>query len=178
MRILLAQRIALALVFLTFFGSMASAQESIRLKPGFSTLRTLDRPIGTIIIGNPEIADATWQGERQMVVTAKKILGQTNMIVLDTDNKKFFEADIFVGGQNIEKVQIHSRNTRGRSDLHEYYAYACPRRLEGEPERLCERVKDELETAPRFYPNEPGPLPQPQGGQTQPESQAPAGPSQ
>jgi Flp pilus assembly secretin CpaC len=57
----------------------------------------LDRPVGTVIVGNPDIADVTVQSEKIVVLTAKKLQGNTNLIVLDTENNDLLKADIFVG---------------------------------------------------------------------------------
>jgi hypothetical protein len=136
--LLLLQSTLIALVFLLFFGSMASADQLIRLMPGFATLLRLDRPVGTVIVGNPDVADATVQSEKTVVLTAKKIPGDTNVIILDSENNVFFRALISVGGQSVGKVEIH---TKGRQLLHEYYAYNCT--------PVCARVKDDLEGFPR-----------------------------
>lgn len=135
---LLPRSSVIALVFLISLGSMVQADEPIQLRPGFATLLKLDRSVGTVIIGNPDIAEATVQSEKTVVLTAKKTTGATNVIILDNENNEFFNARITVGGQNVGKVEIH---TKGRRQLHEYYAYNCT--------PVCERVKDELESMPR-----------------------------
>jgi len=135
---LLPRSSVIALVFLISLRSMVQADEPIQLRPGFATLLKLDRSVGTVIIGNPDVADATVQSEKTVVLTAKKTTGATNVIILDNENNKFFDATITVGGQNVGKVEIH---TKGRQLLHEYYAYNCT--------PVCERVKDELESLPR-----------------------------
>jgi hypothetical protein len=135
---LLPRSSVIVLVFLISLGSMVQADEPIQLRPGFATLLKLDRSVGTIVIGDPDVAEATVQSEKTVVLTAKKTTGATNVIILDNENNEFFNARITVGGQNVGKVEIH---TRGRPQLHEYYAYNCT--------PVCERVKDELESMPR-----------------------------
>jgi hypothetical protein len=159
------QRTAVALNLLMLLGSMATADPTIQLRPGFSTLRSFDRPIGTIVVGNPEVADVTLQSERQIVVTAKKVPGTTNVMVLDANNNKFFDAEIVVGGaeQIPGRVQIHSRSG-DKAGIHEYYAYNCP-----QGDGLCERVKDELESMPRpIFRSQIVPPDQPPGAEPQP----------
>ena len=183
----LPQSTALALCLSMFSGSVALAADPIVLRPGFSELigpSILPRSVGQIFVGNVAVADVTLQNDRQIVITAKKVPGATNLIILDTANNEMFRAEIVVAqdapgaepppvGPPVGKVQIHSR---GRQQLHEYHAYYCPpgpapkphgptiRVIDrGEPpsvddERLCYRVKDDLESAPRFYPNEPLPF--------------------
>jgi hypothetical protein len=139
---LLAQSNVIALVCLMFLGSMAQAEEqqatqaiqNIKLKPGFSRLLKFDRPVFRAIVGDDVVADVNAEIEGTVVITAKKI-GQTNLIVVDNDKNEFFHATITVGGQNVDKVEIH---TWDRRLLHNYFAYACT--------PVCERVKDELES--------------------------------
>src|SRR5207249_4429825 len=112
-----------------------------RLMRGFATLLKLDRSVGTVVVGNPEVVDATVQGDKTVVLTAKKIVGTTNVLILDQQNMEFFSATITVGTQGAGRVQIHSR---GRQELHSYWTYSCT--------PVCERVKDEIEAILRPAP--------------------------
>src|SRR5271166_3079354 len=99
----------------------ASARD-LKLLPGFSELLRLDRPVGTVIVGNPDVADATVQSEKTVVITAKKMLGITNIIVLDEENNELFRANIFVeeqGRANLRRIQIAPMVNRNA--LHDYY---------------------------------------------------------
>jgi len=120
----------------------ASTARDLLLRPGFSELLKLGRPVGDVIVGDPDIADVTIQSEQQIVITAKPRIGMTNVIVLDRENKELFSANIIVAGSDIGKVEIHSRPNR--NELHNYFAYNCPR-----TGGLCQRVKDELESLTR-----------------------------
>jgi Flp pilus assembly secretin CpaC len=60
----------------------SAAEEMIDLTIDFAKLMKLDRPAGTIVIGNPGIADATVEDESTIVLTGKAA-GTTNLIVLD-----------------------------------------------------------------------------------------------
>jgi Flp pilus assembly secretin CpaC len=71
-RLWFSQRRFLSLIFLMLLGPTASADELIRVLPGFSRLLRLDRPVGTVIVGNPDIADVTIQSEKAVVLTAQK----------------------------------------------------------------------------------------------------------
>src|SRR6266478_935078 len=50
----------------------ARTAEPIRLNPGYVSLLKLDQTISTIVIGNPDIVDATLQGKNAILLTAKK----------------------------------------------------------------------------------------------------------
>src|SRR2546421_12588133 len=100
------QRSALALVLLTFFGSMTQAAEVIRLRSGFATILKLNRSISTVIVGNPKIVDATPQSDRAVVLTAKEATGTTNILILDEQGNEFFNAMVSVQGSSVPgKVQ-------------------------------------------------------------------------
>jgi hypothetical protein len=115
-----------------------AAADPIRLNPGYVSLVKLDQTVGTIVIGNPEVVDATLQGKNAILLTAKKITGSaaTNLIVLNAQDNEIFNATIVVGAQGGTKTEIHSKGKTG--GLHEYWAYRCM--------PTCERVEDKLET--------------------------------
>ena len=115
---------------LTFSGTQASAaDEVIDLKPGFATVVTVERPVGTAIVGNPEVADISVRaGDKKVVVTAKKAIGATNLIILDVDDKEMFNAEINVAGNlsGSTRGAVHVQPTVNRHALHNFQAYYCP----------------------------------------------------
>jgi hypothetical protein len=167
---------------MSFFG-VAEAQEQteIDLRPGFAAVITLERPAGTAIVGNPDVADVTFQpGNMKIVVTGKKS-GSTNVILLDAEDKELLNAEINVSGDptGSTKGAVHVQPTVNRNDLHNYQAYYCP-----PGGGLCQRVNDpnsnltQLQTsqpsnasnllppvsgAPLGAPGAPGPLGAPGG---------------
>jgi len=130
-----------SLVFANVDVQPAAAADPIRLNPGYVSLVKLDQTIGTIVIGNPDVVDATLQGKNAILLTAKKITGSaaTNLIVLNAQDAEIFNATIVVGSQGGTKTEIHSKGKAG--GLHEYWAYRCM--------PTCERVEDKLETFQR-----------------------------
>jgi Pilus formation protein N terminal region len=130
----------LGLLFANIAGQPAAAADPIRLNPGYVSLVKVDQTIGTIVIGNPDVVDATLQGKNVILLTAKKITGSaaTNLIVLNAQDAEIFNATIVVGSQGT-KTEIHSKGKAG--GLHEYWAYRCM--------PTCERVEDKLETFQR-----------------------------
>ena len=138
--ILPPRRSAFALVLLTFFGSIAQAAENIRLRPGFATVLKLNQSIGTVIVGNAKVIDATHQSDTTLVLTAKEVAGTTNVLILDEQGNEFFSATVSVQGSSIPgKVQIHPRSAAGgaQGTVHEYWAYGCT--------PVCARIEDNLE---------------------------------
>lgn len=136
--------VLLGLVFANIAVQPAAAAEPIRLNPGYVSLVKLDQTVGTIVIGNPDVVDATLQGKNAILLTAKKIAGSaaTNLIVLNAQDAEIFNATIIVGSQGGGKTEIHSKGKAG--GLHEYWAYRCM--------PACERVEDKLETFQRSAP--------------------------
>jgi putative type II/III system pilus formation protein len=132
--------VLLGLVFASIVVERAAADDPIRLNPGYVSLIKLNQTVGTIVIGNPDVVDATLQGKNAILLTAKKISGSaaTNMIVLNPQDAEIFNTTIIVGAGNT-KTEIHSKGKAG--GLHEYWAYRCA--------PTCERVEDKLETFQR-----------------------------
>lgn len=71
-----------------------------------STLLSLPRPAGEIIIGNSVIADVSVQKGNLLVVTGKSF-GITNMIVLDTKREVIFEKRLLVKREEARVVNLH-----------------------------------------------------------------------
>ena len=140
--ILPPQRSALALVLLIVFGSITQAAETIRLRPGFATILKLNQSIGTVVVGDAKVIDATPQSDTTLVLTAKEVAGTTNVLILDEQGNEFFSATVTVSVQGSSvsgKVQIHPRSAGGgrQSTVHEYWAYGCT--------PVCARIEDKLE---------------------------------
>ena len=112
--------------------SRSQTSESVQLTPGFSRLLRFDRPIKTVVVGNPEIVDARAQTDRAIVLVGKAA-GITNLIVLDEATREVLSTLVVVGARDAGKVVIHARPR-----LHEYWAYRCT-------EDNCVRVEDRLE---------------------------------
>ena len=123
---------ALALTLVSLDASLAQTSEPVQLTPGFTKLIRFDRPIATIVIGNPEVADARAQTDRSIALVGKAV-GSTNLIALDQAGAEVFSSLVVVGARDAGKVIINSRRT-----LHEYWAYRCTA-------DNCVRVEDRLE---------------------------------
>ena len=73
----------------------AAAAETIDLTIDFAKILKLDRPAGTIVIGNPGIADAT-VGDNDSLVLTGRAAGTTNMIILDENGEEMTNAIVRV----------------------------------------------------------------------------------
>jgi Flp pilus assembly secretin CpaC len=69
----------------------------------------LARPADTIVIGNPEIADASVQDATTIVLTGKGF-GVTNLVVMDDTGTPIVDEQIFVSRQDAKSVRIYRRS--------------------------------------------------------------------
>jgi len=116
----------------------ARAQDqTIEISPSNTTLLTFDRPIHAIIVGDPDVADVTREGDRRVIVTAKKKPGATNLILLDADSNEMFNASIIVADLDPKGERITVQvGGLGPGNLQKQWVYRCP------GHRLCEIVKE------------------------------------
>jgi Flp pilus assembly secretin CpaC len=119
--ILLPHGTILALVFLIVCTSWAWAGETIELTPGFVKLFKFDRPVGTVAIGDPRVADTFAPNDKAILLTGKAV-GTTNLIILDNDGRELLNGDVVVarGKEAAQRITIHSRSL-----LHAYQEYSC-----------------------------------------------------
>ena len=68
----------------------------------------LARPADTIVIGNPDIADASVQDATTIVLTGKGF-GVTNLVVLDADGAPIVDEQIFVSRSTANSVRVYRR---------------------------------------------------------------------
>jgi|GEM_PF-2226677 len=67
----------------------------------------LDGPAGTILVGNPLIADVTVLGNDTIFVSARTI-GSTNIIVLDKNGNEMVTYEVFVREPRIKRVVLNN----------------------------------------------------------------------
>ena len=67
----------------------------------------LDRDAGTILVGNPTIADVTVLGNDTMFVSARSI-GSTNIIALDEDGEEIVTFEVFVREPRTKRVVLRN----------------------------------------------------------------------
>jgi Flp pilus assembly secretin CpaC len=93
---------------------VASVSASTAFAEGISVLVNqakivkLSRNADTIIVGNPEIADASVQDASTLVLTGKGF-GVTNLVVLDADGQTVMDEQITVSRQSVNSVRVYRR---------------------------------------------------------------------
>ena len=68
----------------------------------------LARPADTIVVGNPEIADASVQNASTIVLTGKGF-GLTNLVILDESGAPIIDEQVYVTRQDARSVRVYRR---------------------------------------------------------------------
>ncbi|WP_048645339.1 pilus assembly protein N-terminal domain-containing protein [Nitratireductor soli] len=88
--------------------SLARAEAGINVVMNQAKIVKLSRAADTIVIGNPEIADAAVQDASTIVLTGKGF-GVTNLVVLDIDGQPIVDEQVTVSRQAAQSVRIYRR---------------------------------------------------------------------
>lgn len=110
---LLSAMLLLAVAANVPFPSAMAATGFVSLGVDQATVIRLARPAGTVILGNPLIADASVQDTETLVLTGRSF-GITNIIVLDGQGAEVLNAQLSVGmgGSNAHVVTVHRATAR------------------------------------------------------------------
>ena len=98
----------------------------------------LSRAAATIIVGNPDIADATVQDASTIVLTGKDF-GQTNLVVLDAAGTPIFDERIAVTREQFTTMRIYRRANIETLSCEPYCERAY--QTEAEIESIRERLR-------------------------------------
>lgn len=101
--------VALTVAGLAAWIAPAAAEGGISILMNQAKIVKLSRPADTIVVGNPEIADASVQDATTIVLTGKGF-GVTNLVVLDQDGTPIVDEQIYVSRQDAKSVRIYRRS--------------------------------------------------------------------
>ncbi|MCG6114374.1 MAG: pilus assembly protein N-terminal domain-containing protein [Mesorhizobium sp.] len=87
----------------------ALADVGINILMNQAKILRLSRPADTIIIGNPEIADASVQDSSTIVLTGRGF-GVTNLVVIDTDGQPLLDEQVIVSRGTANSVRVYRRS--------------------------------------------------------------------
>jgi Pilus formation protein N terminal region len=93
----------------TFVPALALAEE-ISVSADHSQVISLDRTPGTVVVGNPTIADVTMQGN--LLFVHGRVFGKTNIIVLDENGNQLGDYDINVTLEDSYNVVVFKPGVR------------------------------------------------------------------
>lgn len=88
--------------------SSAFSAEPIQVLMNQAKIVKLARPADTIVVGNPNIADASVQDASTIVLTGKGF-GVTNLVILDQDGVPIVDEQVVVSRQAANSVRIYRR---------------------------------------------------------------------
>jgi Flp pilus assembly secretin CpaC len=90
-------------------GPVAAADDAgIIVEMNQAKIVKLARPADTIVIGNPQIADAAVQDASTVVLTAKGF-GVTNLVILDDQGNPIVDQQVTVVRQTASSVRVYRR---------------------------------------------------------------------
>ncbi|MGH6763266.1 MAG: pilus assembly protein N-terminal domain-containing protein [Phyllobacterium sp.] len=86
----------------------ARADANIKVVMNQAKIIKLARPAGTVVVGNPEIADAVVQDSRTIVLTGKGY-GVTNLVVMDSEGDALVDEQIAVSASDTNSLRVYRR---------------------------------------------------------------------
>lgn len=86
----------------------AQAEPGIEVIMNQARIVKLTRAADTIVVGNPEIADASVQDANTIILTGRGF-GVTNLVVLDKDGAAVIDEQVTVVRQTAQSVRIYRR---------------------------------------------------------------------
>jgi Flp pilus assembly secretin CpaC len=100
--------LSLGLLFLVASGMPALAEAGIEVTMNQAKIVKLSRAADTIVIGNPEIADASVQDASTIVLTGRGF-GVTNLVVFDEEGLPIVDEQVTVTRSTASTVRIYRR---------------------------------------------------------------------
>lgn len=100
--------LSLGLAFLIATSAMPALAEAITVTMNQAKIVKLSRAADTIIIGNPEIADASVQDASTVVLTGKGF-GVTNLVILDDTGAPIIDEQVMVSRSTASTLRIYRR---------------------------------------------------------------------
>lgn len=99
-----------ALALLTAAGVPAMAAESLTIQTDKTQLVSVSAEPGTVVVGNPSIADVTVNGKQ--IFVHGRAFGDTNLIILDAAGNQIANFDITVAHNPTNAVALYRAGVR------------------------------------------------------------------
>jgi Flp pilus assembly secretin CpaC len=103
------------IALLTSLSLPAFAGEPITIQSDSSKLLTVAATPGTVVIGNPSIADVTMNGKQ--IFIHGRAFGETNLLIMDTQGNQIVNFDITVADNGTNTVTLYRGVKR--------YSFSC-----------------------------------------------------
>ncbi|XBQ14826.1 MAG: pilus assembly protein N-terminal domain-containing protein [Oceanicaulis sp.] len=104
-------RIVLTAFALAALTAASAFAQTVRVPADHASLVRLPADAAGIVVGNPDIADATLYDARTLFVTGK-VHGRTNLIALDEAGRVIFTADLAVTASERGSVDVFKNTAR------------------------------------------------------------------
>ncbi|MBA8877293.1 pilus assembly protein N-terminal domain-containing protein [Phyllobacterium myrsinacearum] len=88
--------------------TLAGADTGIHVVMNQATVLKLARPADTVVVGDPEIADAVVKDSRTVVLTGKGF-GMTNIVIMDADGGAIVDDQVLVSRSVSNTVRVYRR---------------------------------------------------------------------
>lgn len=98
-----------ALAGLFIYAAPAGAEPAIKVLMNEAKIVRLARDADTVIVGNPEIADAAVQDAKTIVLTGKGF-GVTNIVILDKDGAPIVDNQVYVTRNSDRTLRVYRRS--------------------------------------------------------------------
>jgi hypothetical protein len=122
---------SVSFVFLTIFANQAHAGEQrIYLEVDESQMLTLPSSPGTIVIGNPAIADVSIQGKQ--IFLHGKGFGQTSLTILDLEGNQLAAFVLSTTHSQDDSVFVYKAHLALNDGQAFRYSYSCTPKCEAE----------------------------------------------
>jgi Flp pilus assembly secretin CpaC len=100
--------IALAVVTALTGATLAHADTGIHVVMNQATVLKLARPADTVVVGDPEIADAVVKDSKTVVLTGKGF-GMTNIVIMDADGGAIVDDQVLVSRSVANTIRVYRR---------------------------------------------------------------------
>ncbi|MCR9122263.1 MAG: pilus assembly protein N-terminal domain-containing protein [Phyllobacteriaceae bacterium] len=140
MTLRVAGLVALSLMFAAPLAGTAHAEPvanaGVEVVLNQARVLKLSKPASTVIIGNPEVADATVHDANTIVLTGQGF-GRTNIVVLDSAGSPILDEQVAVIRDNSATLRIYRRSVVETLSCEPYceWAYQTPAEIESTRER-------------------------------------------
>jgi hypothetical protein len=123
---------SVSVMFLALFASNAQAgMQRLYLEVDESQLLTLPAAPGTIVIGNPAIADVSIQGKQ--IFLHGKGFGQTSLIILDLEGNQLASFVLATTHNQADSVFVYKQlGAQIQTNSSQRYSYTCAPKCESE----------------------------------------------
>ena len=135
-----------AAAMVMYAGSASAEMQRLTLEVDESQMLTLPTSPGTIVIGNPVIADVSIQGKQ--IFLHGKAFGQTSLTILDLEGNQIATYLLATTHSQADNVFVYKQTLALNDGLAMRYSYTCASKCEaeiqiGDEEKFFKNTKEQ-----------------------------------